>query len=449
MQQVAYGGALWDGDAIHPDLWRLLMGRNLLIECTAGAPPYRVVLGVPHHAAPGVPYIADQWAHPRTGARGRRADETAGLPALALFSELQKLGVSSKLVIAAHAADHDPNKTPGSPYWESIFQDPLPRLIFEMHGAGPGHQFPLELSAGSNRAANPEEFGRVLMYFLGNGDQLARQVEPGQSEGAVHDNGRPRKVKLEMPALRTKSLTYAGELGIPSLHLEMKFDYRRCDPDFPAAPRPSAAGRRLAGALAQSMALMTASNDITISAEAPGSPSTAFLTRPSMEYEDSYLEAMRETPLQEINNNPELRVQRREEFAVLVQTSRGVSFDGMPEHPPEEYLWLIDRGEFIARAFFLHWLNDFRRKTDGQIDYWVRPSRRRQGYGRLLLRLLLERYRQLGAKRVFISCLARNTASRRIIEANGGVFDSEILSPEADGTQPRRRYWIELSQKSG
>lgn len=445
MQRIQYTGEPWAGQAVHPELWRLLTGKNVLIELAGGSPPYAVTLGVPHHAAPGVDRIADEWQNPRTGTNGRPADENTGITALAVFTALREKGLSCRLVIAAHASDHDPNKTPGSPYWESLFASPLPGLLFELHGAASHRRHALELSAGRNQRANPELFGKILAYFFHSTDILACQSQPGTADARLYLNGQRSGGRLQNPALETLSLTRAGEIGIPALHLEMKFCYRQPDEDFPDGPRPSMPAWKLARALAETMRLFFQPDDINISGAALGLPTTAFLTRPAMEFQESYLAAVNETPLHAMNDNPELRIFSPGEFASLVQGTRQVSYEGLPEHPPEEYLWLIDRGEFIGRAFFLHWLNDFRRRTDGQVDYWIRPSRRRQGYGRLILRLLLERYRQLGEEQVLISCLADNLPSQKIIEANGGVLEGVIETADWAGfPRPRKRFWIDL-----
>lgn len=445
MQRVQYTGEIWAGLAVHPDLWQLLLEENTLVVITGGASSFDVILGVPHHAPPGVERIAQAWVNPRTGEPGRPADECAGLSGLAVYSTLREKGLSCKLVIAAQAADHDPNKTPGSPYWESIFVPPLPRLLFELHGAASHRRHAIELSAGRNPASNPELFGKILAFFFTNSAILACQTSPGAADARLYKNGQRTAGRLQNPALETLSLTHAGELGIPALHLEMKNIYRQPDPQFQDAPRPTPAAWQLARALAETIRLLSQPDDIIISGASLGLPITAFLTRPAMEYQESYLAAVRETPVHEMNDNPELRIFSPADFTSLVQGTHQVSYEGLPEHPPEEYLWLIDQGEFIGRVFFLHWLNDFRRQTDGQVDYWIRPSRRRQGYGRLILRLLLERYRQLGEERVLISCLASNHPSERIIEANGGVLEGVFDVPDWAGfPRPRKRFWIDL-----
>lgn len=443
---LQYSGPIWEGQAVEPALWDLLLQKDLLLDLASGEPPFQVVLGVPHHANHGVDHIAEDWVNPRSGQNGRAADETTGLAGLAVFSALREKGIACRLVIAAHPTDHDPNKAPGSPYWTQVFSDPLPRLLFELHGAANHRRHALELSAGRNRVADPLIFGKTLAYFLAEDGILAAQNRPGESEAHLFKSRQETNGKLQNPALETLSLYEAGERGVPALHLEMKAMFRAPDPDYPLAPRPNAAAWQLARALANTIELLNRSDEICISARDLGLSSSAMLVRPALQYEASYLSAIRETPLNEMNDNPDLRTWTHDDFTELVNGTRTLILDGMPEDPPEEYLWLVDQGEFIGRVFFLHWLNEFRLQTDGQVDYWIRPSKRQHGYGRLILRLLLERYRQLGLNRVLISCLSSNLYSQRIIEANGGVLESEILTSDSFGfPRPRRRYWIELA----
>lgn len=445
---VPYSGEIWQADHLHPRLWELLMGEDLLIELTCGEPPYQVVLGVPHHAGPGVDHIAEAWQNPKTGRLGRPADESAGLMGLAAFTALREKGIPCKLVIAAHPTDHDPNKTPGSPYWQSVFTPPLPGLLFELHGAARHRRHALELSAGSNSVVDPLRCGRVLAYFFQQDEILAVQARAGSSDAELHKNHQSSNGKLQNPAIETHSLAYAGALGIPALHLEMKSAYRRPDMAFPGFIRPTAQAWDLARAIASTLELLGRPEEVHISAADAGLPGSAFLTRPSLEFEESYLRAIDETPVHEMDGNPELRIWSHESFVRLVQDTRAVNYYGLPEHPPEEYLWLIDRGEFIGRVFFLHWLNEYRLKNDGQVDYWIRPSRRRQGYGRIILGLLLARYRQLGLERVLVSCLASNLPSQKIIAANGGIYEGEIEETGLNGLpNKRQRYWINLSGK--
>src|SRR5512142_1824367 len=174
MKVIRYTGEIWDGPAVHAELWDLLQQKDRLILLTNGQAPYRVMLGVPHHAGPGIDRIAEDWINSKTGQPGRPADETTGLAGLAVFSALREKGIPCLLAIAAHPTDHDPNKTPGCPYWQSIFDRSAggpPGLLLELHGAGRHRRHALELSAGRNQVAEPLLYGKVLAYFI-SGDWI-------------------------------------------------------------------------------------------------------------------------------------------------------------------------------------------------------------------------------------------------------------------------------------
>jgi hypothetical protein len=256
-------GQVWSGQAVQPELWDLLCQKDLLFEITSGPPPYRAVIGVPHHAAPGVSNIAENWRGPGKTKNGRTADETAGLTGLAVFRACFDVGMSLKLVIAAHPTGCDPNKDKDSPYWNSVLKTgetglPETSLLLELHGAAAGREHDLELSAGRNRAAQPLAFGSALARLLPPEWSLAVQVKPGSSICHLFPQpdvpGSRQPCKLRHPALETTILEQAGNLDIPALHLEMKPMFRQVDPAEDGSPRPPQAAWQLSRALAQVLA---------------------------------------------------------------------------------------------------------------------------------------------------------------------------------------------------
>lgn len=76
----------------------------------------------------------------------------------------------------------------------------------------------------------------------------------------------------------------------------------------------------------------------------------------------------------------------------------------------------------------------------GHIGYYVRPTERRKGYGTEILRLNLEKARQRGLTRVLITCSITNTASEKVILANGGVFEKEVPGDDTI----IKRHWVKL-----
>lgn len=116
--------------------------------------------------------------------------------------------------------------------------------------------------------------------------------------------------------------------------------------------------------------------------------------------------------------------------------------------PPEDRVhndlyWIVDDREVVGFLSFRHTLNDWLREAGGHIGYAVRPSRRRQGYASAALALALDRAREIGLERVFITCDDDNVASARTIERAGGVLQ-DISDQTERGHALLRRYWIAL-----
>jgi predicted acetyltransferase len=93
--------------------------------------------------------------------------------------------------------------------------------------------------------------------------------------------------------------------------------------------------------------------------------------------------------------------------------------------------------------------------VSGHIGYAVIPAKRGRGVAKAALRLLLPMLHELGLPRALLTCDETNIASRRVIEANGGVFDGFDAAPEhtanpgqaaSDGPDVRKlRFWVPTS----
>ncbi len=79
--------------------------------------------------------------------------------------------------------------------------------------------------------------------------------------------------------------------------------------------------------------------------------------------------------------------------------------------------------------------------VSGHVGYAVVPWKRQQGHATRALSLLLPLAHALGRTRLLITCDEDNAASRRVIEANGGIPDGAEPHPERPGTA-RLRFWI-------
>lgn len=91
---------------------------------------------------------------------------------------------------------------------------------------------------------------------------------------------------------------------------------------------------------------------------------------------------------------------------------------------------------------FRHSLNEYLAEYGGHIGYSVRRSERRRGYSKKMLAMCLDKCRERGLKKVLITCMAGNEASRRTILASGGVYErtTHLDSENVD----MERYWIAL-----
>jgi predicted acetyltransferase len=166
-----------------------------------------------------------------------------------------------------------------------------------------------------------------------------------------------------------------------------------------------------------------------------------FLTEPTLRYRDSFLAATREFQAEGRHTELDLGDARRH-FPRYLQSWLDRAQHPAPGMVAETVYWLIDGATFIGRLSLRHELNARLTQLGGHIGYEIRPSKRRLGYGKLILALGLERARLRGLERVLLTCDDTNLGSARIIESNGGLLENIIL---LEGRSvPTRRYWITL-----
>lgn len=167
------------------------------------------------------------------------------------------------------------------------------------------------------------------------------------------------------------------------------------------------------------------------------------LVKPSQKYKKSFLEALKE--FHQENNLLECDFDTvKNDFSLFIkyleEQETGIN---LPENlVPATTFWLIDNGEFIGRLSIRHFLNKNLLKEGGHIGYNIRPSKRRRGYGKKILELGLLKAKEIGIKRALVTCDETNTPSKKIIEANGGVYENSELI--AEGRPLKLRYWIEI-----
>ena len=135
----------------------------------------------------------------------------------------------------------------------------------------------------------------------------------------------------------------------------------------------------------------------------------------------------------------------RTEFGAYVRHlhDRSQGRDLPAGYVPVTTFWLVrDNQIILGESQLRHYLTPDLETYWGHISYRVRPSQRRKGYGILILRLTLEKTRELNIQRVRMICDTDNIGSTRIIERNGGRLSGYSVDPK-DGKRTSQ-YWIEL-----
>lgn len=114
----------------------------------------------------------------------------------------------------------------------------------------------------------------------------------------------------------------------------------------------------------------------------------------------------------------------------------------LPGKVPQSTYWLVNEAnQVVGIVRVRHRLNERLLQFGGHIGYYIRPSERGKGYGKLALQLALEQTRRLGLTRALLTVNPENAFSKRVVLSNGGVPDGQGVDPISGEVVDR--YWIE------
>mgnify|MGYP001620197873 CR=1 FL=1 len=165
------------------------------------------------------------------------------------------------------------------------------------------------------------------------------------------------------------------------------------------------------------------------------------LVRPSVRFKRSALVGLRESQHDDAGSKRD-HLDAKKDFADFVKRirsrARGMNLpDG---YVPDSFYWLMDGSTYVGWVSIRYRLTPHLRIVGGHIGYAIRLSKRRRGYGTKILALALRKARQLGIKKVLVTCDDTNVGSIKIIERNGGVLFKKARARGA----LKRYYWIKL-----
>ncbi|MCW3125180.1 MAG: GCN5-related N-acetyltransferase [Bacteroidetes bacterium] len=171
------------------------------------------------------------------------------------------------------------------------------------------------------------------------------------------------------------------------------------------------------------------------------------LVRPSAQYKASFTEAAREIEAEGLGGFLKASYDEND-FQKYCDTVNNLAHGiGLAAgNVSETIFWMVDDSDnFIGNVSIRHSLTDHLFIFGGHIGYIIAPRSRGRGYGTLILMLSLPEASALGLDKVLVTCDNTNTASARIIEKNGGIFENEMYSETRKVW--KRRYWIDLRQR--
>lgn len=174
--------------------------------------------------------------------------------------------------------------------------------------------------------------------------------------------------------------------------------------------------------------------------------SASKLVKPSVDYKDSYLEALQEFHAEGRYNFLSV-ADLEDNFETFVQNLNDGKrhlhkpYDDWVEPVPETSLWMVKDNKFIGVFNIRHRLNWHLEKWGGHINFVIRPSMRNKGYGKKILQKGMPYACYLGIDRALMTVEPSNEAAIKIIKHNGGVFEDE--TPKTDKFPARQRYWLQ------
>ena len=168
------------------------------------------------------------------------------------------------------------------------------------------------------------------------------------------------------------------------------------------------------------------------------------LVKPDLSYADEIIkykeESLAESPI--INGSAGLdRFSSIEDW--LEELNKRSCEDTVPKGlvPSSTYLGIREKDNYIVGMIDIrHYLNEYLTQAGGHIGYGVRKTERNKGYAKQMLKLALEKCKELKIKKVLITCDEDNIASEKVIlSANAKLEDIRNVDGEN-----KKRFWIDL-----
>ncbi len=128
-----------------------------------------------------------------------------------------------------------------------------------------------------------------------------------------------------------------------------------------------------------------------------------------------------------------------EQFVLRMRNSK---FFPEPGKVLESKFWAVLGDIVVGRIALRHHLDENLKEYGGHIGYEVKPSYRRRGVGREMLRLVLQTQECRTIGKILLTCSPDNIGSNKTILANGGVLEKTVFVERIN--RQTNYYWINL-----
>ncbi len=109
----------------------------------------------------------------------------------------------------------------------------------------------------------------------------------------------------------------------------------------------------------------------------------------------------------------------------------------------ETIYWACENSQVVGRISLRHFLNENLKEFGGHIGYEVRPSSRKRGFAKEMLRQLLQTPKAFEIGQLLLTCAPDNIASNKTILANGGTLVKTVFLEKLQ--RDTNYYWINLN----
>ena len=161
------------------------------------------------------------------------------------------------------------------------------------------------------------------------------------------------------------------------------------------------------------------------------------------QYKEAYLDALEQVKLGSIKKHDMMFMNPDEKDVVQTFMDNRDQSKLSSHYVPSYDFFAVDDDKLIGIVHIRIRLTDNLLRYGGHIGYGVNPKYWRMGYGKEMLKLAIEQYKDLiEENKILVTCDDDNIGSYKIIEANGGILENKVENEDAGERFLTRRYWI-------